>query len=356
MKALSAFKYLSPIVFFILAFISFNSHGILTWLPVILGFVVMPLGELFLKPNLLNLGQAEEEMAKTDKLYDYMLYFFIILLYPTIAYFLYHIKQNIAVDNVSWASVVGKTASLGFLCGTFGINIAHELGHRVNKTEQRLALAGLLTSLYMHFFTEHNKGHHKNVATHNDPASSRYNENLYAFWLRTIYGSYASAWHIANAECIKKGNKIFSLKNEMVVFTAIQIAFVGLIFLAFGIVPTLFFVAAAVIGMLLLETVNYIEHYGLMRKETAPGKYERTMPIHSWNSNHYLGRVMLFELSRHSDHHYLASRKYQILRHHSQAPQMPTGYPGMMLLSTIPPLWFMVMNPRVKAVMQAIES
>jgi alkane 1-monooxygenase len=105
--------------------------------------------------------------------------------------------------------------------------------------------------------------------------------------------------------------------------------------------------ASACIGFLLLETVNYIEHYGLQRKKTAEG-YERAMPEHSWNSSHILGRLMLFELSRHSDHHYLASRKYQVLRHHEDAPQMPTGYPGMMILSLIPPLWFSVMHKRME--------
>jgi alkane 1-monooxygenase len=112
---------------------------------------------------------------------------------------------------------------------------------------------------------------------------------------------------------------------------------------------TLFgFIIAAIIGFLLLETVNYIEHYGLVRKEIEPGVYERVMPHHSWNSNHSLGRILLYELTRHSDHHYLASRKYIILRHFDQSPQLPTGYPGMMLLSLIPPLWFRVMDKRVE--------
>ena len=98
---------------------------------------------------------------------------------------------------------------------------------------------------------------------------------------------------------------------------------------------------------MLLETVNYIEHYGLRRKKIDGEYYEKVMPIHSWNSNHPIGRLMLFELTRHSDHHYMASRKYQILRHFDQSPQMPTGYPGMMVLSLFPPLWFKVMNKEV---------
>jgi alkane 1-monooxygenase len=135
----------------------------------------------------------------------------------------------------------------------------------------------------------------------------------------------------------------------MIQYTLIQITFVAVIFLVFGWLVTLYFLAAAAIGIILLETVNYIEHYGLQRKRLTDGKYERTMPAHSWNSDHVIGRIMLFELSRHSDHHYLASRKYQLLRHHDDSPQMPTGYPGMMILSLLPPVWFYIMNRRIKA-------
>ena len=128
----------------------------------------------------------------------------------------------------------------------------------------------------------------------------------------------------------------------------IQLLFVAFIFFIFGWQITLYFFMASVIGMALLETVNYIEHYGLTRNKLAGDKYERTMPQHSWNSDHIIGRLMLFELSRHSDHHYLASRKYQVLRHHNNSPQMPTGYPGMMILSLIPPLWFYVMHKQTR--------
>jgi alkane 1-monooxygenase len=200
----------------------------------------------------------------------------------------------------------------------------------------------------MHFFTEHNKGHHKRVATPEDPSSARFNEWVYAFYFRTIILSYLSAWRIANKETVNKGKPVISIYNEMVRFTIIQVAFVAAIFFVFGWFATTCYLVSAMIGILLLETVNYIEHYGLQRKLIEPGKYERAMPEHSWNSDHVVGRLMLFELSRHSDHHYLANRKYQVLRHHDNSPQMPTGYPGMMLLSLFPPAWFYIMNKRVR--------
>ena len=107
------------------------------------------------------------------------------------------------------------------------------------------------------------------------------------------------------------------------------------------------FTGSACIGILMLETVNYIEHYGLSRKKKG-SRYERTLPIHSWNSNHPIGRLIMLELSRHSDHHFMSTRKYQILRHFDESPQMPTGYPGMMLLALIPPIWFNIMNKEIK--------
>jgi alkane 1-monooxygenase len=263
---------------------------------------------------------------------------------------------SITFVDQSGVDLAGKTAVMGLLCGTFGINVGHELGHRTNRFEQALAKLLLLTSLYMHFFIEHNKGHHKRVATPEDPSSARLGEPLYLFWIRSIVNSYRSAWHIAAKDQQKKGRPALSLRNEMIQFHAIQIGFVLAIGMALGWTVAILFIAAAFIGILLLETVNYIEHYGLQRKQIAEGKWERAMPEHSWNSNHVIGRVMLFELSRHSDHHYLASRKYQVLRHHDHSPQMPTGYPGMMLLALVPPVWFWVMNQKVRTLKNDSQS
>ena len=200
----------------------------------------------------------------------------------------------------------------------------------------------------MHFFIEHNKGHHKHVATASDPSTAKYNQSVYVFWPQTLMGTYLSAWKIAKEELEKKGKSWFSINNEMLLFQLIQVAFVLGIYLFFGLIVTLCFLIAALLGVLLLESVNYIEHYGLTRNETENHQFERVQPHHSWNSNHIIGRLMLFELSRHSDHHYLASRKYQVLRSFDNAPQMPTGYPGMILLSLVPPLWFKVMNNQMK--------
>ena len=200
----------------------------------------------------------------------------------------------------------------------------------------------------MHFFIEHNKGHHRNIGTPEDPVTARKGEALPVFWLRSITGVYRNAWRIANSESKKKNGTAISIKNEMVMFTLIEIIFILFIFFVFGWMSLLMFLVAAGIGYLLLETVEYIEHYGLKRNKISEFRYENTRPAHSWNSDHQMGRLLLFELSRHSDHHYQVHKKYQTLKHHDDSPQMPTGYPGMMLLALIPPLWFKVMNPRVE--------
>ena len=207
----------------------------------------------------------------------------------------------------------------------------------------------------MHFFIEHNRGHHKNIATPLDPATSRRGESLYAFWIRSISDGYISAWKLENKRLKKIGERVISFKNQMLNFQLVQLVFVGLIFVVFGWLAGLAFLGAAIVGFLLLETVNYIEHYGLLRREIQPGVYEKTKPHHSWNSNHPLGRILLYELTRHSDHHFHAGRKYQVLRHFDDAPQMPTGYPGMMVLSFFTPLWFRVMEKQLKKHQEQLE-
>lgn len=341
-----AIKYLYPLILYVLAAFSFLLPGIFTWLPFIHVWILVPIAESLTKPDTSNLFRAEEELVRNDRTYDYLLYFFVLCQFAAIYLFLQVMSHD---KGSTWWEILGRIQSLGLLCGIFGINVAHELGHRSKGYERVLAKALLVSSLYLHFYIEHNKGHHKNVATDLDPATSRYNEPVYLFYFRVIPHSYLDAWRISNKEMREKDLPLFHWENQMVQAHFIQAAFLGAMFFFFGGIVTLYFVCAALLGILLLETVNYIEHYGLQRQMTSEGIYERVMPEHTWNSDHIIGRVILFELTRHSDHHYLASRKYQVLRHHKDAPQMPTGYPGSMLMALFPPLWFKVMNKRVDA-------
>ena len=339
-----AFKYLAPLSFYVLCFFSFTNTGLWCWIPLVYAFGLIPMLEIILKPEAANLTAAESELAKKNVLYDLMLYLFLPLQYV----FLFLYLHSLSISQLPAWDLAGRIISMGLLCGVFGINVAHELGHRTNAYERIFAKALLATSLYMHFYIEHNKGHHKKVATPEDPSSARKNESIYFFWIRSIFFSYLSAWDIANSDCSKYNKKALSLHNEMIQAHLLQGLLLGVIAFLFGWKILICFTASALFGILLLESVNYIEHYGLVRKKNENGVYERAIAIHSWNSSHPIGRIMLFELSRHSDHHYLASKKYQLLEHHEEAPQLPTGYPGSMLLSLIPPLWFGVMNRKIR--------
>lgn len=353
MNRIRAFKYTLPVLLMILAGLSFTGSGWIVWPPLVFSWILLPATELLFPADRYNLSAAEEEAARNDFVYDLLLYVFVVLQWCALLLFLLSFSRFPVASG--W-DIAGRIGSMGMLCGVFGINVGHELGHRVKRSEQTLAQAALLTSMYMHFFIEHNKGHHKNVATPEDPSSARYNEPVYLFYFRTISMAYVSAWRITKADLGKQGLSFWSVKNQMLRFQLIQMGMLGLLFFFFGGTVLSYYLLAACIGILLLETVNYIEHYGLSRQSTAPGRYERAMPEHSWNSNHILGRLLLFELSRHSDHHYLASRKYQVLRHHDHSPQLPTGYPGSMLLALIPPLWFRIMNQRIRRFQEYPEA
>lgn len=313
-----------------------------TFLAPLLLFGLLPLAELFTRGSTRNLTAIEEELARKDRTYDVFLYILLPLQYLLLFQFLARIHRHADAP----LETLGLVLSMGMACGILGINAAHELGHRSTQYEQVMSKLLLLTSLYMHFFIEHNRGHHRHVSTDEDPASAKKGEWVYRFYFRTIVGSWRSAWQLERERLEKKGLAFWGIHNEMLRFQCVQLAFLVAIAMIYDVQTFACFIAAAGIGVLLLETVNYIEHYGL-RRQLVNGKYERTMPCHSWNSNHPLGRLMLLELSRHSDHHYAASRKYQILRHFDDSPQMPTGYPGMIILALVPPLWFRVMDKQI---------
>jgi alkane 1-monooxygenase len=267
---------------------------------------------------------------------------------PVQVFFLFFFFKVIQEPNLTPLELAGRLFGMGLMCGVIGINVGHELGHRSNRIEQLIGELLLLTSLNTHFLPYHNEGHHRNVATLNDSATARKNEWVYTFWLRSHFGSYIEAWLIENKRMAKKGYSKISFHNKMVVYSLTNILFLLSLYFYFGGFILISFVMAAVVGILLLETVNYIEHYGLLRTQKENGKYERVKHIHSWNSDHVLGRLFLFNLSRHSDHHYKGSKKYQILESVPQSPQMPTGYPGMIILSLLAPLWFWYMHKRLK--------
>jgi len=319
-------------------------QGFWSWATVVLSFAIIPLLEPILPQSTANIPPAQEENRSRRRLFDVLLYLNLPVLFALVGWYLYVIQTQ----NLIFLEMAGLTLSTGIMVGAIGINVAHELGHRARQYEQIMAKWMLLTALYQHFFIEHNRGHHKNVATDLDPASARLGEPVFTFWWRSIAGGWRNAWQLEHERLQKAGLPYWSLHNEMLRFQIWQLLWLAGISLLLGVKALLGASAIALIGILLLETINYIEHYGLRRQLLPSGRPEPVTPAHSWNSDHELGRIFLYELTRHSDHHYKATRKYQILRHLDESPQLPLGYPGSVLLALAPPLWFKVMDKRAK--------
>lgn len=336
-------KYLFAYTVPLATFVSVVSTGWLTFCAPIYTFIFIPVLELILKEYETQYSSSQKEKRLANFIFDFLLYLNIPMVFVILAIGL----SNLSTFVYSSIEQVGIILSLGILLATNAINVAHELGHRVSQFERTLSKLLLMPCLYMHFYLEHNYGHHKNVATPDDPATSRFNQTVYQFWIVSVFRQYQNAWTIQFNLLKQSQSSFISIKNDMLWYLLFQGMYLGLVFFLFG--PTAVFHALiiGVISFLFLETINYIEHYGLQRKKLPSGRYERVQIQHSWNSNHFIGRIVLYELTRHSDHHFKASKKYQVLENMPESPQLPFGYPSSILLAMVPPLWFKIMNNRV---------
>ena len=341
-------KYLTAYTIPIAAIIGLLLRNEWAFFTPIFAFVFIPIVEMILPIDNRNLSKDQTQRKKSHWFFDLLLYNNLPLIYGIVGWFLY----SATWANYTTAELVGLTFSVGIAVGSNGINVAHELGHRTTQWEKTLGKMLLLPALYMHFYIEHNFGHHQHAATKEDPASARYNQSVYSFWFTSIVRQYSSAWRI-QLDLLKRDNHAFlSIKNDMLWYVVFQSVYLLTLFFLFGSHIAFLAFMVGLSAAILLETINYIEHYGLSRKKTDSGRYERVREVHSWNSNHVLGRVMLYELTRHSDHHYRAHKKYQVLEYHEVSPQLPFGYPASMVLSLLPPLWFKIMNKRIPAEMK----
>jgi alkane 1-monooxygenase len=311
-------KYLLAYPLSLLPLVGLAFHGYFTWATVLVAFGLLPFIELFNSGTTANLTEEDEQEERVRPIFDWLLYLNVPILWATLLVYFWQVSN---IHLATW-ELIGITLSVGIICGTLGINVAHELGHRKKKSERLMAQTLLLGSLYQHFFIEHNRGHHRWVATPHDPATARKGEWLYAFWFRSMAGGFVNAWKLENK---RLQGQWLSWNNLMLRFFLLEIATIVSVGLIFSWSAALAFLVVALIGGLLLESVNYLEHYGIQRRMIRPGVYEPVSPKHSWNSDHPAGRIVLYELTRHADHHYRASRKYQILRHVDRSPQLPTN-------------------------------
>ncbi|WP_227997642.1 alkane 1-monooxygenase [Nocardia australiensis] len=314
------------------------------WIGPIIVFVAIPLLDWAVGDDGSNPRDADYEALSNDRYYRWCTYLFLPMQFIglLIAGYLWSRTELSLVDKL------GLAVTLGVVSG-IGINAAHELGHRAEHLERWLAKIALAQSGYGHFFVEHNRGHHVRVATPEDPASARFGESLWEFLPRSILGGLSSALALERERLSRRGKRWFSRDNHLLQAWSMSIALFGTMILIFGPLVIPFLALQALIGVGLLETVNYVEHYGLLRPRRANGLYVRCAPRDSWNSDRLVTNVFLFHLQRHSDHHANPGRRYQTLRSLEQAPQLPLGYASMIILAVVPPLWRAVMDRRVLA-------
>jgi alkane 1-monooxygenase len=336
-------KYLMSYSIALFAFIGISLGGFYNYLAVIFTFVFIPVLEIIVRKSNEKYTDEEKKNRNLDPFFDLLLYLNIPIVFGI---FFFSLEKLALASSVY--DIIGIILSASIVMATNGINVGHELGHRKSLIARTCSKLLYLPCQYMHFYIEHNFGHHINVATPEDPATARYKQTVYSFWITSVIRTYVSAWEIQLKLLKVSKRSFFSFKNDMVFYTLFQLSFLVFIYYNFGLYLTLLSIVMSVVSFLFLETINYVEHYGLLRKKEPSGRYERVKPHHSWNSNHTIGRIVLYELTRHSDHHFKSSKKYQVLESLDECPHLPHGYPTSILISLIPPLWFSIMNPLVR--------
>lgn len=329
--------------------IGFYLGGWFIFLPVVFVFGVLPVVDYWIGLNTHNIPEENVAEVESDLFYRRITYWWAAV---QTAFLLWAI-WIVAGDNLnSVPDWIGFLLGCSIVTGGIGITVAHELGHKKSTLERFLSQFLLMQVCYMHFYVEHNRGHHVHVATPEDPATARMNENFFRFWIRSVFEGYAHAWKIERERLLRLKKGAFNWRNSIIWYTILPVVFcLFCTYLAFLLVGSwnwqvpIFFFSQSLLAFTLLELVNYIEHYGIMRKQFPDGRYERVNPLHSWNASHKLSNYFLFQLQRHSDHHYNAIKRYQVLNHYDESPQLPHGYPTMIMIALVPPLWFKVMNP-----------
>jgi alkane 1-monooxygenase len=322
--------------------VKLSGLGVLWWFGPFVVFGLIPLLDLAIGKDPSNPPDSVLRRLEDDRYYRWCTYAFIPLQYAALVF----ACTRWASGNLSVAEDLGLALTVAMV-GGIAINTAHELGHKRPRLEKWLAKVALSQSGYGHFFIEHNRGHHVRVATPEDPASARLGESFWEFLPRTVWGSLKSAIHLEQERLERAGRPLASPQNDVLNAWALSVGLFGALVAVFGWRVAPWLAVQAVIAFSLLEVVNYLEHYGLLRQKREDGRYERCRPEHSWNSDNIASNVFLYHLQRHSDHHAHPTRRYQALRHFRDLPELPSGYAAMILLALATPLWFRRIDPRV---------
>jgi alkane 1-monooxygenase len=319
--------------------------GLFWWIGPLFVYLIIPALDLVIGDDASNAPEDVVAWLERDRYYRWVTYLFLPAQFAALFVGLWLMTRNGGLPVVD---KLGIATTLGMLNG-IAINTAHELGHKKEHLERWFARVALAPSGYGHFFIEHNRGHHVRVATPDDPASSRLGETFWGFWPRTVAGSLRNGWRLERTRLRRMGKRTWSLRNDVLNAWAMTVVLWAALVALFGVGVLPYLLLQAVLAFSLLEAVNYLEHYGLLRQTLPNGRYERVTPRHSWNNNHLTTNLFLYHLQRHSDHHANPTRRYQALRHFEDSPQLPAGYAAMIVLAYFPPIWRRVMDKRVLA-------
>jgi alkane 1-monooxygenase len=319
-------------------------YEVLLLAPILFNYTIVPLLDALIGEDFNNPPEEVIMQLEQDCFYRRLTYIVVPMHFIT----LFACAWYAGTQQLSWFGVVALAISAGLTAG-LAINSGHELGHKNSKLEKTLAKLVLAVPAYGHFSLDHNRGHHRDVSTPEDAASSRMGESVYKFALREIPGAFTRAWAMEKDRLNRRDKSVWHPDNQVLQSYVVTVLFsLGLIW-AFGLVMIPFLLLHNAMAYWQLTSANYIEHYGLLRARDDNGKYERCAPRHSWNCNYLLSNLVLFHLERHSDHHANPLRRYQSLRHFDDVPTLPNGYFGMYMLAYFPPLWFKVMDKRLLA-------
>jgi alkane 1-monooxygenase len=326
----------------IMVLYTLTGWGLFTWGGPFIVYALIPILDWLIGTDQTNPPESAVNALEEDKYYRAIVYAYIPSQFITTIWGTWLVVNG---HLATW-EIVGLVFSVGAISG-LAINTGHELSHKRDAFGRFMAKLTLAPVAYGHFFVEHVRGHHKNVATPDDPASSKMGETFWAFLPRTMIGSVISAWKIEGERLQRLGKPVWSLDNDNLQAWAMTVVLFGAMTVWLGWGALAFLLAQAFYGASLLEVINYIEHYGLLRQKGADGRFVRCSPEHSWNSNHVVTNLVLYQLQRHSDHHAHPTRSFQALRHFDDSPQLPSGYASMLIPAYIPFLWFRQMDPLV---------
>lgn len=349
MSFIRKFGFLSAFLLPIITIAGWYSGAWWNYHTAIFVFVFITLIDYFVGTDSKNVEPESVQNLSEDQYYRLVTYAWFFVQVGFVIWGCYAVSQPHALGPFEW---FGFVVGFSLVTGGIGITVAHELGHKKSGIERFFSKGILMTVCYMHFYIEHNRGHHVTVATPDDPATARKGETFYHFWYRSVVHGYLHAWKLERERLHRQNKSMWHPDNAMIYYTLLPLVFCALLTTAISIIQNrfcyevaLFFIAQSIGAFTLLELVNYIEHYGIVRKRLATGAYERVNPLHSWNASHLISNFFLFQLQRHSDHHANAIKRYQVLNHYDESPQLPFGYPTMILMALIPPLWFHKMDP-----------